>query len=84
MQAYEISKNEQAAPVFAGDLRAVRDVVRTINKESRDWARVYLIQFPTAKADLLGVLNGQELQRTRVRAWRLSIRGRLLEIGLDE
>ena len=83
MQAYEFQRHETAKPVFAGDKRAVRELLRTVAKDSRDEVRVYLVQFSTVKADLLRILNGGEVQRTRLRAWRVSVRGRLVEIPLN-
>lgn len=84
MLAYEISKNEGAAPVFAGDLRQVRAIVRTIPKASRDWARIYLVDVATDKAAVLRLLNGQDLDRGRRRSFRLSVRGRLVELQEGE
>jgi hypothetical protein len=80
MQAYEISKNEGEPSTYAGDLKTVRAVIRTIPRSARDWARVSLVEFPHDKAALLQLLNGHMPAGTVHRKWRLSARGRLLEI----
>lgn len=85
MQAYEISKNEGEPSSYAGDLAAVRTAIRTVPKgEARDWVRVSLVEFPHDKATLLQLLNGAAPAFTTRRSWRISRRGRLIEIDPTE
>jgi hypothetical protein len=84
MNAYEISPNSGATPTYAGDLAAVRAKVRLIPKASRDYARITLVSVPADKAAVLQLLNGKEPVKQPLRKWRLSVRGRLVEIPLGE
>jgi hypothetical protein len=84
MHAYEISKNEGEPSIYAGDLRAVRAVIRSIPRAGRDWARVQLVAIPHDKAAILQLLNGRPPITTVLRRWRPSARGRLIEIGPDD
>lgn len=81
LQTYEVSRDEGLAPIFARDLAEVRAVVRTILKEDRYRARVYLVAVDTSKASIVRLLNGRELERTKLRAWQLTSRGSLAELA---
>lgn len=84
MHAYLVSPAEGAPESFATDLRGVRQRVRVIPKDYRHEARVMLVDVPTNKAAVVALLNGQEPPRTLLRKWRLSVRGRLIEIDVKE
>jgi hypothetical protein len=84
MQAYEISKNEGEPSTYAGDLQAVRAVIRAIPRAGRDWARVQLLAIPHDKTAFLQLLNGHRPPVTVLRRWRPSARGRLIEIRPDD
>lgn len=86
MQAYEVSKTEGVASVFAGDLAAVRQVLRTVPKDMRDQVRIYLVAVPDVKAERIRVLNGAEPTRQRLTAWRIggARGGRLVKLDSME
>jgi hypothetical protein len=85
MQAYEISKDVDVASTYAGDLAAVRAIVRTLPRELRLTARIHLREFPSNKAAFVQLLNGRPLEGPIKRTWRPGRRGgALTEIPADE
>ena len=84
MQAYEISKNEGVEPDYARNLAAVRAIIRTIPRPSRDYARIYLVACADEKDARIAVMNCREpskVERTRLDGWRLSVRGRMIPLA---
>jgi hypothetical protein len=87
MQAYEISPNEQVEPTYVGTTKDVRDCIRLMPKDSRAYARIALVDLPADKAAFLILLNKRpdalSQWKQTLRKWRLSVRGRLIEIDVE-
>lgn len=84
MQAYQLERYAGTPPVHCADLKAVRAEVKTIARDARDDTRVYLVDLPADKKSVIGYLNGNPPQVKVLRKWRLSTRGRLIEISIDK
>lgn len=87
MHAYIFSPNSQTQPQMLTDLKAVKAKVRTLPKESRDWARVTLEDFPNDKEAYVQAWNGhQPASRQVLKKWRIggARGGRLIEIPVTE
>lgn len=84
MQAYEINLYPGRPSDYAADLKAVRQVIKVIPKGGRIDARITLVDMPSDKAALVGLLNGNKPAAKSLKKWRLSVRGRLIEIDINE
>lgn len=79
MHVYEIDIGTDSPLKHAVDRRAVKQTIKTIHPELRQEVLINLVDIPTRKADIVGYLNGRKPEATRLRQWRLSRRGRLIE-----
>lgn len=86
MHAYEISRNEGARPVYAGDLRSVKTAIAMVNRDARDYMRIHLVDVPSHKEEVLRLLNGQAPHKTVLKRWRVGgpRGGKLIEITGEE
>lgn len=83
-QCYVLSKAEGAAEESFCTKDEVKSAVRLIPKTARDDARVTLVAYPVAKRHNVARRNGKPPQDQVLRKWRISIRGRLVEMAVTE
>lgn len=83
MHAYELSPREEAQSSYHKDVKALKAATRLIPSCARLDVRVRLVDVSLAKVDVVAVLNGQKPVATVLKQWRLSTRGRLIEIPAD-
>lgn len=79
MPVYEIDVNTGTPLRHAVDRKAVKQVLKTIHPDLRAEVLINLVDIPIRKSDIVGYLNGRKPESTRLRQWRVSRRGRLME-----
>jgi len=83
-QCYVLSPNEQATQRSFCTLGEVRTHARLIPKDGRIYARVMLVAYPVAKRHNVARRNGAAPPDQILRMWRLSQRGKLIEIPVEQ
>lgn len=83
MHAYELSPYPASRSTFHKDIKSLKAATRLIPHTTRVDARIKLVDVSLAKVDVVAVLNGQDPKAVVLRHWRLSNRGRLIEIATN-
>lgn len=86
VQLYELLKNgDGPSDGYFGRRDEAQAEARTISPAWRAGCRIYLIEVPTSKGDVVSYLNsdGQPRSFKRLKAWTLTSRGGIKEVPVE-
>jgi len=87
LQAYALHKHlEDEGATFYVTRDRAQSEAKTISPEWRDCCRIFLVEVPTTKEEIVSFLNGGACVPhgfKRLRAWTLTRRGGIVEVPVD-